>query len=177
MIKDDLVQNKQWKKEVSAGGVVYTDARSVSRLERRDKKDPPSPRLRRTSDGKIFVLLIKPSGTTNNQEKKWTFPKGLIDDHDESSVEETALREVKEESGVEAKIIEKLGSIKYTYKWEGQNIFKIVTFFLMEYVSGDPKDHDFEVAEAKWVPIEEVLDTLSHKTDKEIFEKAVKKLT
>ncbi|MDP4000787.1 MAG: NUDIX domain-containing protein [bacterium] len=142
-----MENKKEWKREISAGGVVY----------------------KKQAD-KIFVLLIKPSGATNNKEKQWTFPKGLLD----GQVPETAaLREVKEEGGVIANIIEKLGSIKYSYKWEGENIFKIVTFYLMEYVSGDPKDHDHEVAEAKWVEIVEVENMLTYPGDKETFEKAL----
>ena len=150
MSQDNSGLKKKWKKEISAGGIVY-------------KKE----------DGQTFILLIKPSGVTQNKEKKWTFPKGLIDDHGEGSIEQSALREVKEEGGVAGKIIEKLGSIKYTYVWQGENIFKIVTWYLMEYVSGDPKDHDFEVAEAKWFELSEAEKTLVYKTDKEIFEKTL----
>lgn len=141
-------KNKIWKREISAGGVVY-------------KKD----------NGQIFVLLVKPSGKTRNKDKAWTFPKGLIDDHGETSIEQSALREVREEGGVAAVIQEKLGSVKYSYKWEDENIFKIVTWFLMEYVSGDPADHDHEVAEAGWYPLAEAEKMISYKTDKEIFTK------
>lgn len=144
-----MTEEKKWKREISAGGIVY-------------KKE----------NEQTFVLLIKPSGSTQNQEKKWTFPKGLIDSDEKP--EQTALREVKEEGGVEATIIEKLGSVKYTYVWEGKNIFKIVTWFLMEYVSGNPEDHDHEVLEAKWFELSEAEKMLVYKTDKEIFEKAKK---
>lgn len=156
---------EEWKREISAGGVVYTDARSVPRLKRRGKK----------AQDQIYILLIKPSGKTHDQERKWTFPKGLMDDRPGMSVEDVAVAEVKEEGGVEAKIIEKLGSLKYTYKWEGKNIFKIVTWYLMEYVSGDPKDHDFEVAEAGWYELSEAEKMIGYKTDVELFKK-VKKL-
>lgn len=139
-------QNKQWKREISAGGVVF-----------------------KQQNNQAFILLIKPSGKTHNKDKAWTFPKGLIDNQ---KPEDAAVREVKEEGGVEAKIIEKLGSVKYTYKWEGENIFKIVTWFLMEYLSGDPANHDFEVAFAGWFELSEAEKMLSYKTDKEIFEKA-----
>ena len=141
--------DKKWKREISAGGIVY-------------KKEPDQ----------LFILLILPSGTTHNQDKKWTFPKGLIHDKEGLSIEQVALSEVKEEGGVEAKIVSKLGSVKYTYKWENDNILKIVTWFLMEYVSGEPSDHDHEVAEARWFEISEAGKMISYKTDKEIFEKA-----
>lgn len=143
-----MAENKQWKREISAGGIVY-----------------------QKQDGQIFVLLIKASGKTHDQERKWTFPKGLIDDQ---KPEEAALREVKEEAGVEAKIIQKLGSVKYTYMWQGESVFKIVTWYLMEYISGDPANHDFEVSEAGWYELFEAEKMLSYKTDKEIFKKAKK---
>jgi 8-oxo-dGTP pyrophosphatase MutT (NUDIX family) len=146
LAKAPASQDKKWKREISGGGVVY-------------KKE----------HGKIFILLIKPSGQTANKDEVWTFPKGHLDDQ---KPEEAALREVKEETGVVAKIAGKLGSIKYTFVWEGDNIFKIVTFYLMEYVSGDTKNHDFEVADAEWFNIHEVENKISYKTDKEIFAKA-----
>jgi len=142
--------DKKWKREISAGGIVY-----------------------KKQDSQTFVLLIKPSGQTENKDKVWTFPKGHLDN---DKPEEAAIREVKEEGGVEGKIVEKLGSIKYPFVWAGENIFKIVTFYLMEYVSGDPADHDFEVEEAKWFLLEEAKDSLTYKTDKEVFEKAKKTL-
>lgn len=160
--KDERLDKKQWKREISAGGIVY-------------KKHPPATQAGERAGGdKILILLIKPSGKTHDSERKWTFPKGWMDAGEKP--EETAVREVKEEAGIEAKIIEKLGSIKYTFKWEGENIFKIVAYYLMEYISGDPKDHDFEVAEAGWFALVDAEKMLSYKTDKEIFEKAKSKL-
>lgn len=148
-----MIKKNGWKKEVSAGGIVY-------------KKE----------NGQIYILLIKPSGKTADQERKWTFPKGLIADKNPESIVESALREVKEEGGVEAVVKDDLGEVKYFYKWQGQNIFKIVRWFLMEYASGDPANHDFEVAEAGWFELSEAEKMLSYKTDKEIFEKAKKAL-
>ena len=150
-------------KEMSAGGVVY----------------------RKNGDGSassagqgVFILLIMPapreSATREAFRPVWTFPKGWVGDHTDETMEQTALREVKEEGGVEAKIIESLGEVKYFFRWQGENIFKTVEFFLMEYVSGDPADHDHEVDEAKWVPLEQVEEILTYKEDKEIFAKAKK---
>lgn len=144
-------QKPKWKREISAGGVVY-----------KKEKD------------KIFILLIRPSGETKNKEKKWTFPKGHLDGQ---KPEEAAVREVKEEAGVEARIIKNLGSIKYSYQWEEESIFKIVTFYLMEYVSGDPENHDHEVVDVKWVEIGKTEKSLSYKGDKEMLGKAKEKLT
>lgn len=112
------------------------------------------------------VLLTK-----HSQNKKWSFPKGLIDEGQTS--EETALREVKEEGGVEAEILDKVGYSKYVYTLNGEKIFKVVTYYLMKYVSGDPKDHDWEMEDAGWFEVEDALKTLDFSRDKELLKKAV----
>ena len=154
-MKDSLEKKNQWKRENSAGGIVY-------------KKE----------NGQLFILLINPKGPNfGPATNKWTFPKGLLD-HDCESKEQVALREVREEGGVEAKIVQALGYIKFfRASKEFGNALKFVDFWLMEYVSGNPNDHDEEIAEAKWVPIEEVLAILAWPHDREVFEKAKKLLT
>lgn len=161
---------KQWKKEESAGGIVYTDARSVSRLEHRDKKDPPTGR-------QIFILLIMPKGPNfGPPEGYWTFPKGLLDVEGESK-EQVAVREVREEGGVNAQIKSELGYVKYFRKSEYYgNALKFVYFYLMEYISGNPQDHDNEVAQADWFNLEDVEGKLKWPHDKEIFAKAKERL-
>ena len=109
--------------------------------------------------------------TQHSQNKHWSFPKGLIDPGQTS--EQAALREVKEEGGVEAKILSKLGYNKYVYTFNGEKIFKVVTYFLMEYVSGDPKDHDWEVSDIGWYAPENALKQLSFSQDKELLKKAL----
>lgn len=109
--------------------------------------------------------------TQHSQNHHWSFPKGLLD-HSEQTTEESALREVKEEGGVEAQILGKVGYSKYVYTLKGEKIFKIVTYFLMKYVSGDPKDHDFEVSEAGWFTPEEALKQLTFSQDKVLLKKA-----
>ena len=113
-----------------------------------------------------LVLLTK-----HSQNKHWSFPKGWIEKGQTSK--EAALREVKEEGGVEAEIIEKIGDSKYVYTLNGEKIFKIVIYFLMRYISGDPKDHDWEVEEAGWFNPEEALKTLDFSRDKELLKKAL----
>lgn len=158
-----MADSGKWKREISAGGVVYTDARSVPRLERRGKKD----------NGQIFVLLINPRGRDFGPAVDyWTFPKGLIDENENK--EEAAVREVKEETGVEGSIKADLSYIKFFRNFD--KTLKFVHYFLMEYVSGDLKDHDKEVANADWFLIDEVPSKLKFKTDKEIFEKALASL-
>ena len=90
-------------------------------------------------------------------------------------MEEAALRETEEEGGVKAKIIVPLpDSIEYFYKLNGTTIKKTVYYFLMEYLSGDPKNHDSEMIDAKFVSTEEVKKTLTFNSDKEAFEVALK---
>ncbi|OGD86601.1 hypothetical protein A2Z23_02220 [Candidatus Curtissbacteria bacterium RBG_16_39_7] len=130
------------RREFSAGGVVF-------------KKE----------DNKIFIVIYKPEGRDT-----WQLPKGWIDKGETS--QEAAVREVKEEGGVEGKIIEKIDTIKYFFSWEGERIFKTVTFYLMEYVSGKPEDHTWEAETAEWIEVDEVVERLTFKTEKEIVKKA-----
>lgn len=112
------------------------------------------------------VLLTK-----HSQNHHWSFPKGLIDPGQKT--EEAALREVKEEGGAEAEILDKVGYSKYVYILNGEKIFKVVTYFLMKYISGDPSMHDWEVEEAGWYEVDKALETLSFGRDKELLKKTV----
>ena len=109
--------------------------------------------------------------TQHSQNHHWSFPKGLIDPG--QTTEEAAIREVREEGGVEAEIVEKIGHNKYVYSFEGEKIFKVVTYFLMKYISGDPKDHDWEVSEAGWYTVEDALNQLTFSQDRELLKKAL----
>ncbi len=109
--------------------------------------------------------------TQHSRNKHWSFPKGLIDPG--QTTEEAALREVREEGGIVAEIIGKVGYSKYVYTFEEEKIFKVVTYFLMKYVSGDIKDHDFEVSDIGWYKPEDALKKLSFNQDKELLKKAV----
>ncbi len=116
--------------------------------------------------------------TQHSQHKGWVFPKGLVGDKDSGeSMEAAALREVKEEGGIKAIIVNKKPiETHYQYRWTGDSIKKTVFYFLMEYVSGDPKDHDWEMMDAKFVSEDEVRKTLDYKSDKEAFEKILQEL-
>lgn len=104
--------------------------------------------------------------------KVWCLPKGLIDEGETPDV--TAVREVREESGLTGRIVCKLGDITYWYYIKGENVKcrKTVHFFLLEYVSGDTDRHDFEVDDAQWFPIEVALDRISFKGDRSVLERA-----
>ncbi|MDQ7038867.1 MAG: NUDIX hydrolase [Aquificota bacterium] len=109
------------------------------------------------------VLLIKnPSGV-------WTFPKGLVEKDERP--EETAVREVLEETGVEGEIVKPLGEITYWYTLKGERVFKRVRYYLMRYRKGEPKPSR-EVLDAGFFPLEEAWKLIKYKGDKEILSRA-----
>ncbi|MDD2822571.1 MAG: NUDIX domain-containing protein [Candidatus Daviesbacteria bacterium] len=109
--------------------------------------------------------------TQHSTNKSWGFPKGHPNEGE--GMKQAALREVKEEGGVEVEIINSVGQSKYKYTLNGEEIFKIVTIYLMKYVSGDIKDHDWEVSDSGWFTPDEALKKLSFSNDKTLFKKAV----
>lgn len=117
------------------------------------------------------VLLIKASSLKSADKEYWGFPKGNVKVGE--SMKEAALREVKEETGVEAEIIDKAGDSKYVYTRDGEKVFKVVAIYLMEYKSGNTKEHDWEVSEASWFVPKEALKKLSFSQDKNLLKKAL----
>jgi 8-oxo-dGTP pyrophosphatase MutT (NUDIX family) len=103
---------------------------------------------------------------------RWALPKGLINKGE--IPEETALREVREETGLEGRLIDKLGDIEYWYfsKEDQTKYHKFVHFYLIEYERGSINDHDWEVEEVRWFPIDKAIKALSYKSEKEIMERA-----
>ena len=143
--------NKKWKREFSAGGVVF-------------KKE----------NDRVFVLMINPKGRNYGPaEDYWSFPKGHIEKGE--TPEQAATREIKEETGIISYAKKKLEDIKYTFKWGEDNVFKIVSYYLMGYVSGEPAPN-MEVANVEWVEISEAEQRLKFKGDKEVFNQAMKAL-
>lgn len=137
--------------EHSAGGVVY-----------RCFATRHAPRA-------ILWLICKHSGY-----HKWTLPKGIVEEGEKP--EKTAIREVKEETGVTAKILKKIiPDVRYTYTKNDILVNKRVEFFLMEYVSGDIKNHGWEMEKVKWATEEEVLRVLGFDAEKQVFGAAVGK--
>lgn len=131
------------KFEFSAGGIVY-----------KNQKD------------KILILVAQ-----HSQHHGWVFPKGLIGDQIKGEKkEETAVREVEEESGIKAKIVESFKPVTYWYVFEGEKVKKTVYYFLMEYQSGDIKNHDFEMENIEWLDINEVEKRLTYKSDKQVWQ-------
>ncbi len=96
----------------------------------------------------------------------WTLPKGTPDPGE--TIEETALREVGEETGLLVRIIEPLPSIEYAFVQDGTRIHKTVHYFLMEPVGGDLSGHDAEFERVRWVPFDEAPGLLSFATEREL---------
>ena len=119
-----------------------------------------------TGKGIDVVLISVREGSV------WGLPKGAIDKNE--SLPEAALREVREETGLTAEILEDIGHISYWYflKEKMNRIHKTVHFYLMRFISGSTDDHDNEVDEARWVPIDEAVNMLTYKSEREIMEKA-----
>ena len=115
------------------------------------------------------VLVITPAGRSEVR----TLPKGGGDAGE--TEEATALREVREETGVDARVVERLGDVEYWYRRDGRRIFKTVGFYLCEYVAGDTADHDHEVDDARWMPIQQARTELTYPGEREMIERALSK--
>ena len=137
------------KLEFSAGGIVY----------------------KKTGD-KLYILVCQ-----HSQHHGWVFPKGLIGDHVENEgKEETAIREVQEETGVRGKIIKPLNPIDYWYVFEKEKIKKTVYYYLMTVLSEDISKHDKEMENIEWLEAEKVEDRLTYLSEKKVWEEAKKLL-
>ena len=101
----------------------------------------------------------------------WTLPKGTPSAAE--TVEQTALREVAEETGLDVRIVAPVGAIEYFFTQSGKRIHKTVHFFLMEPVGGSLEAHDHEFDEVRWFPIEEGRRLLTYRTERQIVEQAL----
>jgi 8-oxo-dGTP pyrophosphatase MutT (NUDIX family) len=102
-------------------------------------------------------------------------PKGHPDPGESAS--DAAGREVREETGLEAELVEKLDDIRYWYVRGGERVMKIVSFFLFRYRRGSVADHDHEVEEALWIPLDEAPDRLAYKGEREMATIALSRVT
>jgi 8-oxo-dGTP pyrophosphatase MutT (NUDIX family) len=140
------------KREFSAGGVL------VRRLR-----------------GRWMVAAIRPR---RPGPAVWALPKGHIDPGERG--EETALREVAEETGAHGRSLGKLGDVRYVYTWEGERIFKVVSFFLVRYEGGRlgdlPEAFRHEVAEVRWLPLDEAPRLLAYGGERDMARKALTRL-
>jgi 8-oxo-dGTP pyrophosphatase MutT (NUDIX family) len=132
--------------EVSAGGVVVRDG---------------------------DVLLIVPTRRAANGARVVALPKGHLDG--DETEEQAAAREVREEGGVEADLIEPLGDVRYRYRRDGRLISKRVRFFLFAFRSGSPADHDHEIEDARWVPMERAVRELTYPGERDMVQRVLSK--
>jgi 8-oxo-dGTP pyrophosphatase MutT (NUDIX family) len=135
--------------EVSAGGVVY----------------------RRRPDGVEVVLAAR---RTRRGDLAWGLAKGGIEA--DESTEQAAVREVREETGIEAEIEASLGETRYFYVWEGVRIRKTVHFFLMRATGGDPSDRDDEMEDVQWFALERALKRAAYRGEREVLGRAAEML-
>ncbi|MBA3328215.1 MAG: NUDIX domain-containing protein [Solirubrobacterales bacterium] len=134
--------------EFSAGGVVVNDAGEVAVIV-------PT---RRAADGSRVLAL----------------PKGHPDG--EETAVDAALREVREEAGIDAELVEKLGDVRYFYQRGGRRIVKVVAFFLLRYTGGRVDDHDHEVEVARWMPAAQAARELTYSGEREMVGRALSRL-
>ena len=144
---------RKLEREFSAGGVL------VRRLK-----------------GRPMVAAIRPQG---KPEGVWALPKGNLDPGERP--EETALREVWEETGVRGRLVEKLGDVKYVYtRRGGPRVFKVVSFYLVAAGRGRLGEIEermrVEVAEARWLPLEDAPRLLAYGGERDMARKALARL-
>lgn len=134
-------------REISAGGVVVRDEQVIVVVP-----------IRRAAGGRAVLAL----------------PKGHVDPGE--NAEQAATREVREEAGVEAGLVCKLGDVRYWYQRDGRRIAKVVSFFLFRYRSGDPVDHDSEIEEARWMALTDATRELSYRGERDMVGRALQRL-
>ena len=119
------------------------------------------------AEPEVAIVSVKPK-------LRWQLPKGIVDEGETPQV--AALREVREEAGVETELVRLIETIEYWYRsvkyGKPVRYHKFVHFYLMEYKNGDVADHDHEVEEARWVPVDEALELLDFKSERDVVEKA-----
>jgi len=131
--------------------------------------------LVRRLDGRWVVAAIRPAGKPPGV---WALPKGRIDDGE--SAEATALREVEEETGARGRSLGKLGDVRYWFNWEGERVFKVVSFFLVRYERGRlgalPDAFRHEVAEVRWLPLDDAPQLLAYGGERDMARNAQARL-
>jgi mutator protein MutT len=124
-------------------------------------------------DGNVIVVV--PVKRDAQHRRTLVLPKGHLDEGE--TEEEAAIREVHEETGVTAKLIEKLGEVEYSYERRGRRRNKRVAFYLFEYRSGSLEDHDHEIEEARWMTLQDAARELTYPGEREIVNRALSRLT
>jgi 8-oxo-dGTP pyrophosphatase MutT (NUDIX family) len=121
----------------------------------------------RNFQGRPFAAAVAP------RRGVLALPKGHPDGKE--TMKEAAAREVREETGLEAELVEKLGDVRYWYTLHGERVLKVVTFYLFRYRAGRIADHDHEIEYVEWVPLDELPRRLSYKGEREMAQKALER--
>ena len=121
------------------------------------------------------VIVVVPVKRDAQRRRVLVLPKGHLDPGETD--EAAAVREVAEETGVDAELIDKLGDVEYSYERRGRRRNKRVAFYLFEYRSGSVEDHDHEIEEARWMPLNEAVRDLTYKGEREIVRRALSRLS
>jgi 8-oxo-dGTP pyrophosphatase MutT (NUDIX family) len=121
------------------------------------------------------VIVIVPVKRDANRRRVLGLPKGHLDGGE--TPEAAAKREVAEETGVTAELIDKLGDVEYSYDRRGRRRAKRVAFYLFEYRSGSLEDHDQEIEDARWMPLEQAAERLTYPGEREIVRRALSRLS
>jgi 8-oxo-dGTP pyrophosphatase MutT (NUDIX family) len=142
---------------------------SASKVTTKDQISAGGVAFRRAGDGiQIAIVSVKPS-------LRWQLPKGIVDPGE--TPEFTAVREVREEAGIDTELVRLIETIEYWYQREqyGKRIryHKFVHFYLLQYQSGDVANHDHEIKESRWVSFEEAIEMLEFKSERRVVEKAL----
>ena len=117
------------------------------------------------------VIVIVPVKRAADGSRVLGLPKGHPDG--DETPERAARREVREETGISAELIEELGDVHYRYERNGRWVSKRVTFYLFEYRSGDLADHDHEIEDARWMPLQQASRELTYEGEREIVARAL----
>lgn len=164
------LESPQILREFSAGGVVF------KKIEGKNQ------------DSEVLWLVARNTPSEMFPQEIWRLQKGWIDDREggkhpgpissgevkatEADLQKGALREVREEGGVIAKIIRKIGTSKYFMNSTRGRVMKFVTFYLMEYLSDAPEGFCFETSEVLWLTLPEAIKKVTHSNEKEILKEA-----